>query len=203
MDQHSTVLRAANPTFNEGLACGHYLDEVAEGFFRFMLGRRFAHIIAKAYPQPGHSYSFQNVIYAEYDKRIVGMALGFTAEQHRRFSDQPLKEAAGYLALRMTAVKILCAPMLRILETIADGDFYLLSMAIDKEFRGEGIGSVLMDFIEERARAKGSTRLSLDVSASNEGACRLYERRGMTIESQWPKRIPMPGLKFYRMTKTL
>ena len=203
MNQHSIVIRDANPTINEGLVCGHYLDEVAEGFFRFMLGRRFAEIIARAYPRPNHSYSFQNVIYAEFDKRIVGMALGFTAEQHHKFSDQPLKEAAGFRALRMTTVKILCAPMLRILETIADGDFYLLSMAVDKEYRGKGIGSALIDTIEERARASGSTRLSLDVSANNEGARRIYERRGMNIESQWPKRIPLPGVRFYRMTKSL
>jgi ribosomal protein S18 acetylase RimI-like enzyme len=203
MNQHSIVLRDANPTINEGLICGHYLDEVAEGFFRFMLGRRFAEIIAIAYPRPNHSYSFQNVIYAECDKRIVGMALGFTAEQHHKFSDQPLKEAAGFRALRMTIVKIICTPMLRVLETVADGDFYLLSMAVDKEYRGEGIGSALIDIIEERARASGSTRLSLDVSANNEGARRIYERRGMNIESQWPKRIPLPGMRFYRMTKSL
>lgn len=205
MDEHSIVLRAAKPTFDEGLACGRYLDEAAEGFFRFMLGRRAAHIIAKAYIQPDHSFSFQNVTFAEHDKQIVGMALGFTAEQHRHFSDQPLKEAAGHYraSLRMTAVKMLCAPLFRILETIADGDFYLLSIAIDKELRGEGVGSALMDSTEERARASSSTRLSLDVSAKNEGARRLYERRGMTVESQWPKRLPIQGLRFYRMTKTL
>jgi ribosomal protein S18 acetylase RimI-like enzyme len=203
MDKNSIVIRAANPTFKEGLACGRYLDEAAEGFFHFMLGGRFAHIIAKAYSQPDHSYSYQNISFVEYDKRIVGMALGFTAEQYRRFSDEPLKEAAGYCALRMTAVKILCAPMLRIIETIAYGDFYLLAMAIDKEFRGEGIGSALMDSIEERARASGSTRLSLDVSAKNAVARRLYERRGMTVESQWPKHLPILKLRFYRMTKAL
>ncbi len=203
MDQHSIVLRAAKPTINEGLICGNYLDEVAEGFFRIMLGRTFAEIIARAYPRPNHSYSYQNVIYAEYDKRIVGMALGFTAEQYHSFSDQPLKKAAGFHVLRMTIVNILFAPMLQILKTIADGDFYLLSMAVDKEFRGKGIGSTLIDSIEERARASGSIRLSLDVAATNEGARRLYERRGMNIESQWPKRIPIPGIKFYRMTKSL
>ena len=85
MEQSTIVIRAANPTFDEGLACGRYLNEAAEGFFRFMLGRQFSHIIAKAYIQPNHSYSFQNVSFAEYDNRIVGMALGFTYEQYRRF----------------------------------------------------------------------------------------------------------------------
>jgi ribosomal protein S18 acetylase RimI-like enzyme len=191
MAKSSIVLRAAEPTLDEGLECGRYLDEAAEGFFRFMLGRQAASIIAKAYTKPGHSYSFQNVTFAEHNNHIVGMALGFTAEQHRQFSDRPLKEAAGFHNLRMTAVKILCAPLMRILKTIGDSDFYVLAIAIDKELRGEGVGSALMDSTEERARASSSTRLSLDVSAKNEGARRLYERRGMTVESQWPKRLPI------------
>jgi len=203
MDQHSVVLRAARPTFDEGLACGRYLDEAAEGFYTFMLGRRAAHILATAYVQPNHSYSFQNVTFAERDRQIVGMALGFTAEQRLRFSDRPLKEAAGYPALRVMAVRIFLAPLFRILETIADGDFYLLAIAIDEESRGKGVGSALMDSAEERARASHAARLSLDVSAKNRGAYRLYERRGMTVELQWPERLPIPGLKFYRMTKPL
>ena len=203
MDHKSIVLRTANPTINEGLVCGKYLDEVAEGFFRLMLGKRFAEIIAQAYSQPNHSYSFENVIFAEYEERIVGMALGFTAEQQQEFSAQPLKEAAGILALRMTVVNILFAPMLRILKTIAAGDYYLLSMAVDKDFRGNGIGTTLIDSIEEQARICGSNRLSLDVSSKNDGARRLYEHRVMNIESQWPKRIPIPGMRFYRMTKLL
>ena len=202
MDRHSIVLRAAKPTFDEGLVFARYLDEAAEGFFRFMLGGRAAQIVAEAYTQSDNNYSFQNVIIAEHDQLIVGMALGFTAEQRRRFSDQPLKQAAGFPALRMRAVRILCAPLLRILTTIADGDFYLLAIAIDKEIRGEGVGSALMDSIEERARASGSTRLSLDVSAKNEGARRLYERRGMSVESEWPRARFIPRL-FVRMTKTL
>jgi ribosomal protein S18 acetylase RimI-like enzyme len=203
MGQHSVVLRAAKPTFDEGLACGRYLDEAAEGFYTFMLGRRAAQLLATAYVQPNHSYSFQNVTFAERDRRIVGMVLGFTAEQRLRFSDRPLKETAGYPALRVTAVRTLLAPLFRILENIGDDDFYVLAIAIDEEARRKGVGSALMDSAEERARASHAARLSLDVSAKNGGAYRLYERRGMTVESQWPKRLPMPGLKFYRMTKAL
>ena len=33
MDRHSIVLRAANPTFDEGLAFARYADEAAEGSF--------------------------------------------------------------------------------------------------------------------------------------------------------------------------
>ncbi len=202
MDRHSIVLRAANPTFDEGLAFARYLDEAAEGFFRFMLGRSAGYIIATAFAQPDHDLSYQNVTFAERDNVIVGMVSGYTAEQHRRSSRQ-LKRAAGKRNLRMRIGLTLFAPLMRIIDSIVDGDFYLPAIAVDKELRGDGVGSVLMDSIEERARASGSTRLSLDVHARNEGARRFYERRGMNVESQWPKRLVIPGLKFYRMTKGL
>ena len=203
MDRHSIVLRAANPTFDEGLAFARYADEVAEGFFRLMLGRRAEQILARAFAQRDHDISYQRVTFAERENVIVGMVLGYTAEQHRRSSRQPLKRAAGRLRLRMRIVQLLFAPVMRIVDSIADGDFYVQFIAVDEDVRGDGVGSVLMDSAEEQARASGSTRLSLDVSAKNEGACRFYERRGMTVESQWPKRLAIPGLTFYRMTKGL
>ena len=202
MDRHSITLRAANPTLDEGRVFARYLDEAAEGFFRFMLGRDAGDIIARAFVVPGHDLSHQNVTFAERDNVIVGMVSGYTAEEHRRSSLRPLKQAAGRHHLRMNVVLILCAPALRIIDSVADGDYYLQAIAVDKELRGEGIGSFLIDSLEERARASGSTRLALDVSVKNESARRLYERRGMTVESQWPKRLPIPGLRFYRMTKT-
>jgi ribosomal protein S18 acetylase RimI-like enzyme len=202
MDEQTIILRSAKPTFAEGLIYSRYLDQAAEGFFRFMLGRRVADIIAIAYTQPDHDFSYQNVTFAEHDGVIVGMVSGYSAEQHRLFSEQPLKKAAGKWALRMRGVRILCAPLWGLLNTLADGDFYLQAIAVDKELRGEGIGSTLIDFIEDRARATGATKLSLDVSAKNEGARRLYEHRGMTVESGWPRFLFLPQL-LVRMTKLL
>jgi ribosomal protein S18 acetylase RimI-like enzyme len=202
MDRHSITLREAKATLDEGRVFARYLDEAAEGFFRFMLGRDAGEIIARAFAEPGHDLSYQNVTFAERDNVIVGMVSGYTAEQHRQSSRQPLKQAAGRHHLRMKIVLILFIPLMRIIDSIDDDDFYLQAIAVDKEFRGDGVGSVLMDSLEERAHASGSARLSLDVSARNESARRFYERRGMTVESQWPKRLPIPGLRFYRMTKT-
>ena len=84
-----------------------------------------------------------------------------------------------------------------------DGDFYLQTIAVDEGERGNGLGAILLDSIERHARDEGATRLALDVSAGNQGAVRFYERHGMTIESQWPKRLKIPGLKLYRMIKSL
>jgi ribosomal protein S18 acetylase RimI-like enzyme len=203
MQNASITFYKANPTIDEGREFAHYLDEAAEGFFHFMLGRQFVEIIANAFIQQGHDLSHQNATFARRNKIIVGMVSGYTAEQHRQSSDRPLKQAAGRFNLRMIAVSTLFSPLFRIIDNIADDDFYLQAMAVNKELRGEGIGSTLMDYAEDCARACGSSRLSLDVSAGNKGARKLYEQRGMTVESQWPKRIPIPGMKFFRMVKEL
>ena len=203
MGRHSINLRAATPTLDEGLAFARYVDVAAEGFFRFMLGARAECILAEAFAQPDHDLSYQYVTFAERDNIIVGMFLGYTAEQHRRSSREPLKQVAGRRNIRMRIVTMLFAPLMRITDTISDGDFYLQFIAVDEALRGDGVGSILMESFEERARASGSTRVSLDVSAKNEEALRFYERRGITVESQWPKRLPLPGLRFYRMSKTL
>ncbi len=174
LKEQSVILRPAKPEFGEGLQFAYYLDQAAEGFFRFMLGRESESIIATAFIESGHTLSHENVVFAEVDTKIVGMSSTFTEKQQRTFSEQPLRRAAKRNAIRLKLVRILFAPLWRVLETIPEGDFYLQGIAIEPELRGTGIGSILMKDIENRAKASGSNRLSLDVSAKNDGARRLY-----------------------------
>jgi ribosomal protein S18 acetylase RimI-like enzyme len=196
-------LRPAEPTVEEGQAFACYLDEAAEGFFGFWLGRRADSILAQAYLQPGHDLSFERVTFAERDGALAGMVLAYTAEQHRLSSTRPLEQAAGRWHLRMTTVSFVLAPLFKILHTMGDSDFYLQAIAVDPAARGAGVGSALMDLTEANAIASGAARLVLDVSATNAKARRLYERRGMTVESTWPRRLRIPKVTLLRMVKPL
>jgi GNAT superfamily N-acetyltransferase len=100
------------------------------------------------------------VTFAGRDDTIVGMVSGYTAEQHRRSTRQPLKRAAGRWNLRMRIVLAVFSPLMRIIDSIADNDFYLQAIAADKELRGSGVGALLMDSLEQRANASGAVRLS-------------------------------------------
>jgi len=51
-------------------------------------------------------------------------------------------------------------------------------LAVQPGYRGRGIGRLLLEEVERRARARGSSKLTLEVHASNEGAMRLYRRFG-------------------------
>jgi ribosomal protein S18 acetylase RimI-like enzyme len=52
-----------------------------------------------------------------------------------------------------------------------------LSVAVDPEHRGRGIGTALIEALRERARAEGFSALSLSVEKDNP-VIRLYERLG-------------------------
>ena len=52
------------------------------------------------------------------------------------------------------------------------------SLAVLPAYRGRGLGSELLDRLEQALRAQGVTDLALGVLPGNVGAMRLYERRG-------------------------
>jgi ribosomal protein S18 acetylase RimI-like enzyme len=66
-------------------------------------------------------------------------------------------------------------------DTFAVGARYaeLYSLSVAPEARGLGVGTALMDTLDERLAALGITDLSIAVMAGNEDALRFYRRRGL------------------------
>ena len=95
MEREVTTLRPARPDPAEGLLFARYLDQAAEGFFGFMLGRNTESIVASAFTEPGHALSYEHVMFAERAGVVVGMSSAYTGTQHRGFSEEPLKRAAA------------------------------------------------------------------------------------------------------------
>ncbi len=178
------------------------MDQAAEGLFRFMLGEQVESIIASAFHEPEHSLSYEHVTFAELGGGLVGMSSAYTGSQLRRFSDKPLERAAGRHALRLLCMSLVLRPMFRIMDSVADDDFYLQGIAVEPSMRSQGVGSALLEDVEQRAIRSGSSRLCLDVADKNKGAQALYARRGMIQSSQWPNIGLVPPL-LVRMTKVL
>ena len=203
MTSESVTLRPAVATIDEGLLFARYLNMAADGAFRAMLGRGFDRVIGETFLSPGHDLSHETAVFAERSGRIVGMASGYTSEQHEQSSDEPLRRAAGFRMVRMAAFSVLGRGMKRFIKTVPDGDYYLLAVAVDDQYRGSGIGSILLDHSEETAQAAGCARIVLDVAGKNTGVRQLYERRGMKIEATSPPILRIPNTSAYRMVKPL
>jgi ribosomal protein S18 acetylase RimI-like enzyme len=78
-------------------------------------------------------------------------------------------------------------------------DFYLDTVSVDPNFQGRGIGSALIQYVEEYAKNKGYPRISLVVENENVAANRLYGRLGY-IEM---KTISISGHEFRYMVKEI
>ena len=78
---------------------------------------------------------------------------------------------------------------------------YIASLAVSPESRGFGIGSLLLDFVEERARPS-SKHIFLCVSSFNTRARALYERHGYAVVGELKDYI-VDGLSEYLMSKRL
>ena len=55
---------------------------------------------------------------------------------------------------------------------------YIDACVIDKDYRGQGIGSKLMKFFDKKAKEAGIKTIVLHVNKNNQNAQRLYEARG-------------------------
>jgi len=61
---------------------------------------------------------------------------------------------------------------------------WLHDVYVDESARGWGVGMLLIDATLEEARTRGSSSVMLVVAAQNEGARRLFERRGFRLTMQ-------------------
>jgi len=80
-------------------------------------------------------------------------------------------------------------PLLR-LEAQAPGSWYVNVLATFGEFRGQGIGTALLDVAEQRARQASAGTMSIIVGTWNDGACRLYRRAGYQEIATEPAILP-------------
>lgn len=197
------AIRPARPTALEGERYARYSNEASHGVVRILFGPHFEQILGRAYLSPGHDLSYEHAVFAETDAGIVGMASGYSFEDHRTSSLRPVVQAAGLRGIRLVPFGILGLRFFSFVNTVPDGDYYLAAVAVDDTARGFRVGSMLLDDTEQRAAAAGCTRLVLDVDTANHHAQRVYQHRGMTIEGESPAIAFMPDKRVYRMVKTL
>jgi ribosomal protein S18 acetylase RimI-like enzyme len=91
----------------------------------------------------------------------------------------------GFLALARSPAGVVGYAFVR-LEQGCDDTFplgerhaELYSLSVAEGWRGRGIGTRLLDFVDAELAARGISAMSVAVMIGNSGAQRLYERRGL------------------------
>jgi ribosomal protein S18 acetylase RimI-like enzyme len=109
--------------------------------------------------------SYENAIVAEFEGKVIGIVYSYPAKFHGIS-----EETRSYFpSNRLTFLA-------DFFNSRVEGSWFLDSIYVDEEFRGEGIGSKLIELTKKRAKENGYSQLSLMVMADNEAARRTYER---------------------------
>jgi ribosomal protein S18 acetylase RimI-like enzyme len=62
-----------------------------------------------------------------------------------------------------------------------NGYAYIGSIVVDKKYRKQGVGRVLIDKVVEWTKAKGLPGIMLETQSNNVAACTLYQRCGFVL----------------------
>ncbi len=68
---------------------------------------------------------------------------------------------------------------------------WLEDMVLHPDWRGGGLGTRLLQYAIDWARARGFTRISLLTDQTNEGAIRFYRRQGFVESAMTVLRLPL------------
>lgn len=117
------------------------------------------------------AFSYRNAVVAERAGRVAGCLVAYA------IPDEP--EDIG------PETPGIFVPLLE-LENLALGSWYVNVLAVYPEYRGQGLGSRLLEIATQQARDNGSRGESIIVSDANGGARRLYERAGYRWTAERP-----------------
>lgn len=113
------------------------------------------------------NFSWRNAHLALLENRIAGMLLAYRL---------PAAEDAQDLEQFPAFIR----PLIE-LEQCVPGSFYINMLAVYPEYRGRGVGTLLMSLADGLAAQAGCGLISVEVFEQNAGALRLYQRLGYRV----------------------
>ena len=136
-----------------------------------------AEVGAQRYARAGVSFSYEKCLLAVSGEEVLGMLHSFPMPPR---DEEDLEED----------------PVLRPYAELEDaGSLYVSSVALYPEYRGNGIGTLLLAAADEEARRQELPRVSLICFEKNEGAMRLYRRFGYREVDRRPL-VPHPCMHY-------
>lgn len=184
------IIRKASP--NDTGSIAKAIISAGGRFLPWLFGEDFNSIINECTNSEGCSFSWFNAVVCEYNDKVVGVVISYPSEKEAEMDaglSVILKKHYNFLKfmtfLRRArkAVKYFTKP---------PSSYYILAIAVLKEYRGEGIAEKLLSYVEKEARKGGYTSIALEVESYNYSALRAYQKFG------FHKRREVPISKFSR-----
>jgi ribosomal protein S18 acetylase RimI-like enzyme len=144
---------------------------IVEFLFHGLLGSYTpTEVMANSLQEKQGSDSYENAIVAEYQSNIIGVVYSYPAKFHGITDNTRSFFPTDRLAF-----------LGEFYNSRVENSWFLDSIFVDEQFRGEGIGSNLIELTKQKAREQGYKQLSLMVMADNIVARRTYEKNNFRI----------------------
>ncbi|MGE6379494.1 GNAT family N-acetyltransferase [Peribacillus muralis] len=144
------------------------IKEIAEALTGETDEEKILTILAGFFKKSGNRISYENTFVSVHDGEVSGLIITYHGKDAQEL-DAPIVEQ-----LRQK----LNDPNITIDKEAEVDDLYLDTISVDPNYQGKGIGSALIQYVEEYAKQMGYPRVSLVVENENEGASRLYNKLG-------------------------
>jgi ribosomal protein S18 acetylase RimI-like enzyme len=170
---------------------------VADPRARFDIARR-------TFLARGTGFGWERTLVAEHGGRVVGMVARFTDREWPR-----LRLKTGMVMLAAAGPRY-AIPLIRrgrleerTMAPIPSGRIYVMSLAVEADWRGDGIGVRLLDAVSAEAARDRMQAVALDVAPENGDAIRFYLREGFQriSEGHVPASRSAPALGAIRMER--
>lgn len=115
------------------------------------------------------------------DHEVLGILVSFRGDEISFWKD--LKAYAKILDFSGLLGYLFKGTLINELLTARVGgeDYYISNIAVDPEFRGQGIGTCIVENALKLAKNSGCRKVILNVTLNNEKALKLYERFGFKV----------------------
>ncbi len=140
--------------------------------------------LVRAFASGGGELGFRSHTIAEVNGMIVGVGAAFSGSDNPGFFLAAAHQIWTFFSVDSLAV-IRKGLQVEAVVPVPHGNMhYITHLGIAPEFRGQGIGSALIQHLLEHGQASGRSLAVLDVAVSNPRAQALYKRMGFTVKTE-------------------
>ncbi len=173
------------------------LREFGDHFFGFGSRQRAMRALADLFVLPRSRFSYQHADLACTDGKVVGLISLFDARaiRHAWWATAPHLFMVYRVGEIIKFMKLVVGYQME--EKVADDELYIAHLAVFPQFHRLGYGKNLLDFAEQKARARGLRALSLMTEMENQPAINLYRKAGFeTVATiNYPEKMYYLGSK--------
>ncbi|ULG72055.1 GNAT family N-acetyltransferase [Macrococcus brunensis] len=152
--------------------------------------------------QAGNRFSHEYTLVATIESQTAGAITCMPVEKMDRAFYKTFIDIVRYRKLGVILYAIRNFKKMMLLSTMKEGEkgeYHISMLATRPDFRGQGVGSALLEAAEERGQAEGYDSISLTVKKDNDQALNVYESKGYKIVGD----IDLEDIQLYRMRKII